>query len=57
MKYRCLKCNVKIKEDKWINLETVCMSGNCPVEDIDEENGCKLCGANIKEIIVDRLGS
>ncbi len=53
--YRCPKCNVKISEEKWVRLETICMSGNCPIEEMDDKNNCALCEATIKERVLDAL--
>jgi len=57
--YRCQKCNIEISYEKWLILESVCMSGNCPIDEINKENGCKLCGACYDQIrktqILDKL--
>ena len=55
MGYRCPKCNIDLNDDSVENkdfeiLDLFCSSGNCPIDDINEKNGCKLCGASYSQI-------
>ncbi|HRZ85637.1 MAG TPA: hypothetical protein P5277_02545 [Candidatus Paceibacterota bacterium] len=55
MNPRCPKCGIElsdksVKNKDYIQLDLICCSGNCPIDEINKTNGCKLCGADYSEI-------